>query len=110
MKFVELSTEIGEMMKVSDLPEEIREIITDDNKSVMVVPYPLNSTNNLIISPTLDWDMGNENIGRMIVNLKAVSSVGIFNGPSCDIYEKIDEKETAWIYYTIMEECLLLKI
>lgn len=109
MRFIELSTE-GKMTEVSELPEEVKSLITDDNTSVMVVDYPLSETNNIIISPALDWDMGDENISRSIINLKTVASVGVFYGPSCDIYQKVDEKENAWIYYTMIDQTLLLKI
>jgi len=110
MKFIELSMESGEMVELSNLPEEASGLITDDNTSVMVINYPLSDTNNLIISPALDWDMGDENIKRSIINLKPVTSVGVFNGPSCDIYQKIDNKQDAWIYYSVMDETFLLKI
>lgn len=110
MKHVELSAQNGNLTPVSSLPEEVKGLITDDNASVMVINYPLSDTNNLIISPALDWDMGDENISRSIVNLKTMSSVGVFNGPSCDVYEKIDEKENAWILYTLIDETLLIKI
>lgn len=110
MRFIELSKEGGVMTKVSDLPVGVKELITDDNASVMVIDYPINDTKNLILSPALDWDMGDENITRSIVNLKPVVSVGVFCGPSCDVYEKIDEKENAWILYTLIEETLLFKI
>lgn len=110
MKFIELSKQSGVLTELSDLPGEIREIITDDISSVMVINYPLSDTNNLIISPTLDWDMGDENIGRSIINLIPVASVGIFSGPSCDIYEKINDKEVSWILYTIIDETILIKI
>jgi hypothetical protein len=110
MKFIELSTLQGEMVQVSSLPEDARSLITDDNLSVKVIDYPLSNTHNLIISPTLDWDMGDENISRSIINLKTIASVGVFNGPSCDIYEKIDINTISWIYYSIMDEVILLKI
>lgn len=110
MKHIELSMLDGEMTPVSNLPDEVKGFITDDLSSVMVINYPLSDTNNLIISPALDWDMGDENISRSIVNLKTVASVGVFNGPSCDVYQKIDENESAWIFYQVMDENILIKI
>jgi hypothetical protein len=110
MKFIELSMENGKMTDVSELPEEAKQLMSDDDKSVMVIDYPVSDTNGLIISPALDWDMGDENITRSIVNLKQVTSVGIFNGPSCDIYQKIDDSQDAWIYYSVMDETILLKV
>ncbi len=110
MKHIELSTQGGGLTLGSNLPDEVKGLITDDNTSVMVINYPLSDTNNLIISPALDWDMGDENISRSIINLKTVTSVGVFSGPSCDIYQKIDESESAWIYYQIIDENILIKI
>ncbi len=110
MKHIELSMQNGEMTLVSNLPDEVKGLITDDNESVMVINYPLSDTNNLIISPALDWDMGDENISRSIINLKVVASVGVFNGPSCDVYQKIDDNDSAWIFYQLMDEAILIKI
>ena len=110
MKHIELSMLEGEMTLVSNLPEEVKGFITDDLSSVMVINYPLLDTSNLVVSPTLDWDMGDENISRSIVNLKTLVSVGVFNGPSCDVYQKIDENESAWIFYQLIDESILIKI
>lgn len=109
MKFTDLSTQMGEITDVLSLPEEVRSIISE-TVNIPVINYPLSDTNGLIISPTLDWDMGDENINRSIINLDSIISVGVFGGPSCDIYKKIDEDKISWIYYECSSNTLLIKI
>ena len=109
MKHIELSSLSHETVSVSDLPIEVRELISDDYTEVNVTAYP-KLDSDLILSPLLDWDMGDENIGRSTVNLEAVVSIGVFNGPSCDVFKKVDNSENSWIIYTCMDEIILLKI
>jgi len=109
MKHIELSLLGRETVSVNDLPIEVRELISDDYTEVGVTEYP-KLDNDLILSPLLDWDMGDENIGRSTVNLETVVSVGVFNGPSCDVFKKADTAENSWIIYTCMDEIIILKI
>lgn len=109
-KHIDITMLNRELVNVNDLPIEVKELISDDFSEVEVVQYPMSDMDNLILSPLLDWDMGDENIQRSTVNLETVVSIGVFNGPSCDVFKKADDSENAWIIYTCMDELVVVKI
>lgn len=110
MRHIELSEIIGEDVDVTSLPQDVVNIISDDFETIRVIKYPIEQTNGIIFCPALDWDMSDENITRDIINLKPVVSIGVFSGPSCDVYEKINYEMDAWIFYSCFDEAFLIKI
>lgn len=111
MKNIELSDINYKLVDISTLPIDVIDMLKPyATNFVNIIDYPLSDTNGLILSPTLWWDMGDENLNRIPINLESILSVCIFAGPGCDVYKVIDKSKPSWLIYNTDNETILFKI
>lgn len=91
---------------LADFPLEVRTAIEEHQKdnrgpgTLQLVEYPTQfpDLHNLIVLPSNNWDLNDDNISEVIVyNARPEVSVMMFHGPCADIYSKCNPSEFGFI-------------